>query len=118
MVTRWLGAIVLVVLSGAAPLVGFRGQSATTDLSETDRRAIAERIHSLVLQYFAHWEGASRADMESAYGAYVDAASRSATRKDFTLATLRFIAALKNGHTQFFDPSLDGRPLKFRLLEV
>ena len=40
------------------------------------------------------------------------------SRKDFDLATLRFIARLRNGHTQFFDNSLDGRPLKFRLLEV
>lgn len=31
---------------------------------------------------------------------------------------MRFIAKLRNGHTQFFDSQLDGRPLKFRLLQV
>src|SRR5262249_38290545 len=31
---------------------------------------------------------------------------------------MKFIAALHNGHTQFVDTHMDGRPLKFRLLEV
>jgi hypothetical protein len=34
------------------------------------------------------------------------------------LATMRFIATLRNGHTQFFDSQLDGRPVKFRLLQL
>ena len=78
----------------------------------------ASRIYSLVQQYFAHWEGVPRADFEAAYRAYVDRAVRADSGKVFTLATLRFFATLKNGHTQFFDTQLDGRPLKFRLLEV
>ena len=93
-------------------------QSSTSDLDATDRVVVASTIYSLVQQYFAHWEGASRSDIEAAYRDYVDHALRDKSRKDFDLATLRFIARLRNGHTQFFDSALDGRPLKFRLLQV
>ena len=69
-------------------------------------------------QYFAHCEGASRSEVEASYREYADAVTRTASRKDFDLATLRFIASLHNGHSQFSDSQMDGRPLKFRLLEV
>ena len=95
---------------------GHRPAQAAADVS--DRVITASRIYSLVQQYFAHWEGVPRADFEAAYRAYVDRAVRADSGKAFTLATLRFLATLKNSHTQFFDTQLDGRPLKFRLLEV
>jgi carboxyl-terminal processing protease len=43
---------------------------------------------------------------------------RTSTRADFTRAALRFVASLHNGHSQLVDIQADGRPLKFRLLEV
>jgi carboxyl-terminal processing protease len=93
-------------------------QSLTSDLGVTDRVMAASTIYSLIQQYFAHWEGAPRPEIEAAYREYIDHAVRDKSRKEFDLATLRFIARLRNGHTQFFDDQLDGRPLKFRLLEV
>jgi carboxyl-terminal processing protease len=84
----------------------------------TGRVINISRIYALVREYFAHWEGVPRTDFEEAYRDYVEHAVRAETRKAFSLATLRFLAALRNGHTQFFDNQLDGRPLKFRLLEV
>jgi carboxyl-terminal processing protease len=72
----------------------------------------------MVQQYFAHWDGAPRSDVEAAYHEYIDNAVRAADRKDFDLATMRFIAKLRNGHTQFFDSQLDGRPVRFRLLQL
>jgi carboxyl-terminal processing protease len=95
---------------------GHRPAQAAPDLS--DRVITISRIYSLVQQYFAHWEGVPRGDFEAAYRAYVDRAVRADSAKQFTLATLRFLATLRNSHTQFFDTQLDGRPLKFRLLEV
>ena len=82
------------------------------------RVAVAGRIHELIQQYFAHWEGAPREDVERAYQDYVARLAHTSDRHTFDLATLRFIAALHNGHTQFFDDRADDRPLKFRLLEV
>jgi carboxyl-terminal processing protease len=90
----------------------------TADSGVTDRIVVASRIYALVQQYFAHWESAPRPGVEGAYREYIDHAVRGVDRKDFDLATMRFIAKLRNGHTQFFDSQLDGRPLKFRLLQV
>jgi carboxyl-terminal processing protease len=72
----------------------------------------------LIQEYFAHWDGAPRADVERAYRTYISDVVHGSTRKDFGLATLRFVATLHNAHTQFIDTQMDGRPLKFRLLEV
>ena len=83
-----------------------------------DDMAVASRIHDLVDQYFAHREGAPQAAVDTAYREYLAQLSRKIDRHGFDLATLRFVAALHNGHTQFFDDQADGRPLKFRLLEV
>jgi carboxyl-terminal processing protease len=90
----------------------------TTDLGVTDRVIIAAKIYALVQQYFAHWDGVTRSEVEAAYREYIDQVVGAADRKGFDLATLRFIARLRNGHTQFFDSALDGRPLKFRLLQM
>jgi carboxyl-terminal processing protease len=93
-------------------------QQPADQLSVVDRVVVATRIYATIQQYFAHWDGVPRAEVEAAYRQYVDGAVRAAARKDFDLATLRFIAKLRNGHTQFFDSQLDGRPLKFRLLPI
>ena len=87
-------------------------------LTLEDRQAIARRLYALVQQYFAHWDGAPRTRVEAAYHRYVDEAGRAADRHAFDLASLRFVAALRNGHSQFVDEAADARPLKFRLLDV
>src|SRR4029450_6139274 len=111
----WRHALVGVALG----MVCFVAAAAQTgDLSVTDRVVIATRIYALVQQYFAHWEAAPRAEIETAYREYIDRALAAPDRTSFDLATMRFIAKLRNGHTQFFDGHLDGRPLKFRLLQV
>jgi hypothetical protein len=106
-----LGAVLTGASFGAA-------QTLASELGAADRLAVAGKIHGLVQQYFAHWEGAPRPDVERAHREYIDRAGRAKDRREFDLATLRFIAARRNGHTQFFDDQFDGRPLKFRLLEV
>jgi carboxyl-terminal processing protease len=93
-------------------------RSQTIDLDMTDRVVVASRIYALVQQYFAHWEGAPRSSVDDAYRLYVDQVVHSSSRREFDVATLRFIASLHNGHTQFMDSQADGRPLKFRLLDV
>jgi carboxyl-terminal processing protease len=93
-------------------------QSQASELDRTDRVVVASTIYSLIQQYFAHWEGSPRADVDAAYREYIAQVLRDTSRKDFALATFRFIASLRNGHSQFFDSALDARPLKFRLLEV
>lgn len=112
--------LVLPIVTGGLSAVllvhSLQAQSADPDL--TGDLVVASRIYALVQQYFAHWDGVSRADVDVAYRRYVSDVLRAADRRAFDLATLRFVATLRNGHTQFFDAQADGRPLKFRLLEV
>jgi carboxyl-terminal processing protease len=107
-----------VVATGLVVGVSARGHGQTTGLGVTDRVVVASKIYALVQQYFAHWDGAPRPEVEAAFHEYIDNAVRAADRKGFDLATMRFIAKLRNGHTQFFDSQLDGRPVKFRLLQL
>ena len=107
--------VLVATLAAAAP---GEPQTPASDLGRTKRLTAANRIYALVQQYFAHWDGAPRSEVEAAYREYTDHAARDQTRREFDLSTLRFIARLRNGHTQFFDDQFDGRPLKFRLLEV
>jgi carboxyl-terminal processing protease len=114
-------SIVRIAAAGISLLLALTGtaRSQATDVFDpTDRIVVASRIYALVQQYFAHWAGAPRVDVERAYREYVGDVIHGATRRDFGLATLRFVAALHNGHTQFLDSQMDGRPLKFRLVEI
>jgi len=90
----------------------------TGDLSASDRVSIAQRAYELVQQNFAHWDAAPRANVDASFREYMDRARRAPDRHAFDLASLRFIATLRNGHSQFADALADARPLKFRLLEV
>ena len=87
-------------------------------LELVDRVVVTSTIFALVGQHFAHWEATTPTEMESAYRQYVSDTLQADTRQAFDRASLRFVARLRNGHTQFFDNQADGRPLKFRLLEV
>ena len=115
---RWRVLLCTIVGAGLVVIWSARTHAQTTGLSVTDRVVIASRIYAMVQQYFAHWDGAPRSDVEAAYRQYIDNAVRAADRKDFDLATMRFIATLRNGHTQFFDRQQDGRPVRFRLLQL
>ena len=104
---------VCAILAIVPAVVGLgHAQSVASDLDATDRLVVASTIYSLVQQYFAHWEGAPRADVDAAYREYIDRVLRDKSRKEFDLATLRFLACLKNGRTQFFDYAMDGPSLE------
>src|SRR5438477_12395910 len=75
-------------------------QQPVNELTLADRVVVATRIYATIQQYFAHWDAAPRPEMEVAYREYIDRAVV-ADRTNFDLATLRFLATLRNGHTQF-----------------
>src|SRR5262245_15355355 len=87
-------------------------------LNGTDRVVVSGRIYSLVQRYFAHWDGVTRSAVETAFRTYAAETLDARDRRAFDLATMKFVASLRNGHTQFQDDQLDRRPLKFRLLDV
>src|SRR5690606_9303565 len=69
-----------------------------------ERMHIASRIYAATQVYFAHWDGLPRGfDLDSAYRVYLDSSLAANDRLAFTRASMRFIAALRNGHSNFND---------------
>lgn len=76
---------------------------ASEDLALRDKIYIASKTYSLVTTYFAHWQGAPNLDIDTAYKEYLDEVLKSQGRYEFDLATLEFVARLRNGHSGFSD---------------
>jgi carboxyl-terminal processing protease len=90
-------------------------------ISVADRAYVASKIYSAIETYFAHREGVAGLDLDAAYRAYLDGAMAAKGRREFDLATLEFVAKLRNKHTQFDDEWLRreyGQPLGFSALPV
>jgi len=103
----------------AAPLSATRPDSDT--LSLADCTWIASKIYASVQVYFAHWEGVPDLDLDAAYRSYLERATASPDRMAFDLASLEFLARLRNGHSDFNDPWLwqnHGAPLGFALTRL
>jgi carboxyl-terminal processing protease len=66
----------------------------------------AAQAYSAITRYFAHWEGVPGLDFEQSFEAYVRAIAGNDSRRDFDMATLKLVAGLNNGHTDFQDPWL------------
>ncbi|AGB72714.1 MULTISPECIES: S41 family peptidase [Rhizobium] len=73
----------------------------------TDRAYIGATAYHAIKRYFAHTEGLPAGyDFEARYRAYLGEALEAPNRKAFSLATMRFFASLRNGHTSFWDEEL------------
>ncbi|MGM4986521.1 S41 family peptidase [Rhizobium sp. 11_C7_N12_5] len=73
----------------------------------TDRAYIGATAYHAIRRYFAHAEGLPVGyDFEARYRAYLGEALEAPNRKAFSLATMRFFASLRNGHTSFWDEEL------------
>jgi carboxyl-terminal processing protease len=79
-----------------------RSQDSETMTAAARAYVIAE-IRSAVDVYFAHWCAVDRSRVSAAFKAYVGEAYASDDRRAFDFATMRYFAALKNGHTSFSD---------------
>jgi carboxyl-terminal processing protease len=96
-------------------------QPANADLSLVERALVASKIYAAIQTYFAHGSGVPKLDLDVAYKSYLDQALGAKDRREFDLATLEFIAQLRNKHTQFDDQWLrrtHGQPLGFGVLLV
>lgn len=95
---------VLFFLCSLSPSLLLAG-SDSSRMSLNDRVYIASHIYAS-LAYFAHFQGVPDLDVDAAYRAYLDKAIASDSRKDFSLASMQFLASLHNGHTVFMDRQL------------
>lgn len=77
---------------------------------------MASAVYRTVKEYFAHWDGLPAGyDFDQQFRAYLAEALSAPDRRTFSLATMRLMASLGNGHTGFTDQafSQDQRPGPF-----
>lgn len=73
----------------------------------SDRMMIAAQIYHTVKRYFAHWENLPPTyDWDAKFRAYLDDVAAAPDRRAFSLASIRLVASLANGHTRFADDAL------------
>jgi carboxyl-terminal processing protease len=109
----WLTCAALPAASAAAQ------QADTVPLA--GRAWVASKMYEAVQLHFGHWQGVSSLNVDSTYRAYLDEALASTDRRAFDLASLAFLAALQNGHSNFNDSWLwqrHGQPLGFRVMRL
>jgi carboxyl-terminal processing protease len=113
---------VFVALAFVANGVGAGAQASDPGrINVTERLWVASKIYASVQLYFAHWQAVPDVDLDNLYKHYLDQVANSDDRLAFDLASLEFLAALKNGHTAFYDGWLHdnyGQPLGFSLTKV
>lgn len=106
--------VALLLLSGPSSGAGEPGAEPP---GVAERAYIASEIYAALPLYFAHWEGTpDDLDLQAAYKDYLAEALAATDRRGFSLATMRFMARLRNGHTRFWDDRLYhelGQPLGF-----
>lgn len=113
-----------------APLIAtlfitFGGPAASAQMPDSvsleNRMWIAAKMLSVVESHFAHWEAVPDLDLDAAFREYAAQAAAAEDRATFSLASMAFLARLRNGHTGFFDTPLmqsRGAPLGFALMET
>ncbi len=87
-------------------------EEAAVPFTVADRMMIAAQINHVVKRYFAHWEGLpTDYDWDARFADYLKEALAAPDRRAFSIATMRLIASLNNGHSSFYDAVLDEEPL-------
>ncbi|MGA8741862.1 MAG: S41 family peptidase [Terracidiphilus sp.] len=83
----------------------FAADGPDSNLTLNERVYVASRVYAS-LNNFAHWQNAPNLDVDAGYRAYLEKAIASEDRKAFSLASMEFLANLKNSHTVFIDMML------------
>lgn len=108
---------VLLVAAAAFLMPKLQGQTdSTTTISLSERIYIASRVYGTLQNYFNGWQEYKGTGLDESYQHYLHEIIQSDGRREFDLATMRFVALLHNGHTWFDDRWLKdtyGSPLGF-----
>ena len=98
----WLLVILLSVIAvrPAFPEISPSERNLTT----AERAWVAASVYRTVKQYFAHWAALPPSyDFDEHFRDYLPEAMAAPDRRSFSLATMRLMASLENGHTGFVD---------------
>ena len=93
----------LVVVSALALIPLWPAVAADPGITTGDKLWIASKIYASIESRFGHWQAIPGFDLDKAYQAYLDEIAATDSRRDFDLATLAFVAQLRNGHSTFSD---------------
>lgn len=106
---------------GAAGAQESAKKSDAATLSLQERVWIASKFYASIQVYFAHWEGVPKLELDKRYKEYLEKAIQSDSRLAFDLASMEFVAHLRNGHSRFQDQWLrdtHGQQLGFLLQPI
>jgi carboxyl-terminal processing protease len=107
MVRKFPAGAILAVLIALSVSVGARTFAQSPDsatLSLEDRAMMASRIYHIVSTFFP---GLAQSKFDDAYAKYLRVILATSDRREFDLASMKFIADLHDGHTWFYDTWLD-----------
>ena len=93
----------LAIASALALIPLWPAAAADPELTTREKLWISSKIYASIESRFGHWQAIPGFDLDKAYQAYLDEISATNSRRDFDLATLAFVAQLRNGHTGFSD---------------
>jgi len=113
--------LAVLVAASVTPPTSLLAQAQSDTVPLAERAWMAGKLYSAVQRYFSHWEGVPDLDLDAAYRSYLDEVLGGGDRYRFSLASMAFLASLRNGHSDFNDSWLwqtRGQPLGFRLAPV
>lgn len=94
-----------------------QAQQAEDRVALKERMWVSSKIYAAILQYFGHWQGVPDLKLDEVYRRYLEQIAATDDRLTFDLATMEFMAHLRNGHSDFGDRWLANRahPVGFQL---
>ncbi len=99
--------VAIVFVLAIVPL--WPADSADPGISPRDKMWIASKIYASIESRFGHWQAIPGFDLDKAYQQYLDEIAGTTSRREFDLATIAFLAQLRNGHSTFSDDWLGAR---------
>ena len=93
----------LAIVSALTLIPLWPAAAADPGITTRDKLWIASKIYASIESRFGHWQAIPGFDLDKAYQAYLDQIAATDSRRDFDLATLAFVAQLRNAHSTFSD---------------
>ena len=90
-------------------------------VSAAEKIRVAAQLRSAIEIAFAHWSDVPDFVFESEFDHWIENVAAIDDRRDFSLATIKFVAAFRNGHTAFNDRWLwrtQGHPMGFAIKKL
>ncbi|MBU1305687.1 MAG: hypothetical protein KKF33_09225, partial [Alphaproteobacteria bacterium] len=91
------------------------------EVTTAEKIRVAAQLRAAMEISFAHWSNVPNFTFEAEFDRWIETVAATDSRRDFSLATTKFMAGLRNGHTAFDDRWLwrtAGQPTGFTLRKL